>query len=53
MARAAAPVATVLLADPCGSRMLLGWIRAQGATAVGVKGLSLGGYTTALLTTLA
>lgn len=30
-------------------RRLLGWIRAQGAPAVGVLGLSLGGYQTALL----
>jgi hypothetical protein len=28
---------------------MLGWIRAEGAPAVGVYGLSLGGYTTALL----
>jgi hypothetical protein len=30
-------------------RRLLGWVRAQGATAVGLYGISLGGYTTALL----
>jgi dienelactone hydrolase len=30
-------------------RRLLSWIRAQGATAIGVTGLSLGGYQTALL----
>jgi dienelactone hydrolase len=30
-------------------RRLIGWARAEGATAVGTTGLSLGGYTTALL----
>jgi hypothetical protein len=30
-------------------RRLIGWLRTQGAPAVGVYGLSLGGYTTALL----
>lgn len=30
-------------------RRLLGWVRAQGPTAVGVYGISLGGYTAALL----
>ena len=30
-------------------RRILGWVRAQGAPAVGVYGLSLGGYTAALL----
>lgn len=33
-------------------RRLLGWLRAQGATRVGVHGLSLGGYNTALLASL-
>jgi hypothetical protein len=33
-------------------RRLLAWIRAQGATRVGVYGLSLGGYTTALFASL-
>jgi dienelactone hydrolase len=33
-------------------RRLLDWLRANGATQIGVYGLSLGGYTTALLTTL-
>jgi len=33
-------------------RRLLGWMRAQGATCVGVHGLSLGGYHTALLASL-
>ncbi len=34
-------------------RRLLSWVRAQGATRVGVHGLSLGGYSTALLASLA
>jgi hypothetical protein len=33
-------------------RRIIGWVRAKGATAVGVQGLSLGGYTTALLASL-
>ena len=33
-------------------RRLLGWVRAQGAPAIGVYGVSLGGYQTALLTGL-
>lgn len=33
-------------------RRLLTWIRAQGATRIGVYGLSLGGYTSALLASL-
>jgi len=33
-------------------RRLLSWIRLQGATRVGVHGISLGGYTTALLASL-
>lgn len=33
-------------------RRLLAWLRADGATQIGVYGLSLGGYTTALLTGL-
>ena len=33
-------------------RRLLGWIRAQGAPAIAVYGLSLGGYNTALLASL-
>jgi hypothetical protein len=33
-------------------RRMIGWARAQGAPAVGVLGLSLGGYTTALLACL-
>ena len=33
-------------------RRLVGWLRQQGAPAVGVTGLSLGGYTTALLASL-
>jgi hypothetical protein len=33
-------------------RRLLGWVRAQGAPAVGVHGLSLGGYNAALLAAL-
>lgn len=33
-------------------RQLLGWVREREAPAVGVYGLSLGGYTTALLTSL-
>jgi dienelactone hydrolase len=33
-------------------RRLLSWLRADGATQIGVYGLSLGGYTTALLTGL-
>ena len=33
-------------------RRLLSWVRAQGAPAVGVHGLSLGGYNTALLASL-
>jgi hypothetical protein len=33
-------------------RRLVGWLRAQGAPAVGVYGLSLGGYTAALLASL-
>ncbi len=33
-------------------RRLIAWIRAQGATAVGVAGLSLGGYNAALLASL-
>jgi hypothetical protein len=33
-------------------RRLLAWVRAQGAPAVGVLGLSLGGYNTALLASL-
>jgi hypothetical protein len=33
-------------------RRLLGWLRGRGAPAVGVYGLSLGGYTTALLAAL-
>ena len=33
-------------------RRLISWIRAEGGTKIGVGGLSLGGYTTALLTTL-
>ena len=33
-------------------RRLLSWLRANGATQIGVYGLSLGGYTTALLTGL-
>lgn len=33
-------------------RRILSWIRAQGATQVGVYGLSLGGYNTALLSSL-
>ena len=33
-------------------RRLVGWLRAQGAPAVGVYGLSLGGYTAALLAAL-
>ena len=33
-------------------RRLLSWVRGQGAPAVGVLGLSLGGYTTALLASL-
>lgn len=33
-------------------RRLLGWVRAQGAPSVGVLGLSLGGYQTALLSAL-
>ena len=33
-------------------RRLLSWVRAQGAPAVGVHGISLGGYTTALLACL-
>ncbi len=33
-------------------RRVLGWVRAQGATRVGVFGLSLGGYNTALLASL-
>jgi dienelactone hydrolase len=33
-------------------RRLLAWIRAQGATRIGVHGLSLGGYHTALLASL-
>jgi pimeloyl-ACP methyl ester carboxylesterase len=34
-------------------RALAGWLRARGAPAVGVMGMSLGGYTTALLATVA
>jgi hypothetical protein len=34
-------------------RRLLGWVRAQGDTPVGVHGLSLGGYHTAVLTSIA
>jgi dienelactone hydrolase len=33
-------------------RRLLSWIRAQGATGIGVHGMSLGGYNTALLAAL-
>ncbi|MAE93775.1 MAG: hypothetical protein CL910_03865 [Deltaproteobacteria bacterium] len=33
-------------------RRLIGWLRQQGAPAVGVTGMSLGGYTTALLASL-
>jgi len=33
-------------------RRLLGWLRRQGAPAIGVYGVSLGGYTAALLTAL-
>ncbi len=33
-------------------RRILGWVRAQGASRVGVYGLSLGGYNTALLSCL-
>jgi pimeloyl-ACP methyl ester carboxylesterase len=33
-------------------RRLLGWVRAQGNSPIGVMGYSLGGYNTALLTTL-
>jgi hypothetical protein len=33
-------------------RRMLSWVRAQGATAVGVMGYSLGGYNTALLSSL-
>ena len=33
-------------------RRMLGWVRAQGATAVGVMGYSLGGYNAALLASL-
>lgn len=33
-------------------RRMLGWLRAEGATRIGVAGLSLGGYQTALLATL-
>ena len=33
-------------------RRILSWIRAQGATAIGTYGLSLGGYTVSLLATL-
>jgi dienelactone hydrolase len=33
-------------------RRILGWIRSQGAPAIGVYGLSLGGYNTALLAAL-
>jgi len=33
-------------------RRIVGWVRTEGGTAVGVKGLSLGGYTTALLASL-
>jgi hypothetical protein len=33
-------------------RRLLGWVRAQGATRVGVMGYSLGGYNTSLLASL-
>jgi dienelactone hydrolase len=33
-------------------RRMIGWVRAQGAPAVGVLGLSLGGYNTALLSCL-
>ncbi len=33
-------------------RRMLSWIRGQGATKIGVHGLSLGGYTTALLASL-
>ena len=33
-------------------RRLLSWLRAQGATRIGVYGLSLGGYSTALLASL-
>jgi len=34
-------------------RRLISWVRAQGATRVGAYGLSLGGYTTALLASVA
>ena len=34
-------------------RRILSWVRAQGATKVGVYGLSLGGYNTAVLSSLA
>jgi dienelactone hydrolase len=34
------------------ARRLIGWARAEGAPLVGVHGLSLGGYTTALLASL-
>lgn len=33
-------------------RRLIGWLRQQGAPAIGVTGMSLGGYTTALLASL-
>jgi len=33
-------------------RQMIGWLREQGAPAVGVTGLSLGGYTTALLASI-
>jgi dienelactone hydrolase len=33
-------------------RRLIGWLRGQGASAVGILGLSLGGYTTALLASI-
>jgi hypothetical protein len=33
-------------------RRLIGWLRAEGAPRVGVQGVSLGGYTTALLASL-
>lgn len=33
-------------------RVLVAWLRARGAPAVGVMGMSLGGYTTALLATI-
>lgn len=37
-----------MLQAVCDVRVLIGWLRAQGAPAVGISGLSLGGYLSAL-----